>query len=225
MTANIQDDVEKTYTNFGSITIRHNLTKRLFDICFSIGFLLLTLPLFILLSSFIFLTSPGPIFYGHKRIGRGGKVFKCLKFRTMYIDADIRLKNILESNPDMKKEWDKSRKLKSDPRILKFGGFLRKSSLDELPQFINVLKGDLSVVGPRPVMDDEMKQYFGSKAAKILQIRPGITGIWQTSGRSNTNYETRIALDEQYVDKQNILLDIKLILKTIPCILFSKGAY
>jgi exopolysaccharide production protein ExoY len=221
-TQNISKDLFNIIKN---IEIKHNLIKRLFDIYFSLALIVLLSPLFITIALAIFLTSPGPIIYGHKRIGRGGVIFKCLKFRTMYIDADVKLKSLLESDQHIKEEWLKNRKLKNDPRVIKIGNFLRKTSLDELPQFFNVLKGDLSVVGPRPVMDDEILSFFGAKASKILKVRPGITGLWQTSGRSNIDYEKRIALDEQYVDEHNLWLDIKLIVKTVPCVLFSKGAY
>ncbi len=225
MTVDTQNISKDLFNIIKNIEIKHNLIKRLFDIYFSLALIVLLSPLFITIALAIFLTSPGPIIYGHKRIGRGGVIFKCLKFRTMYIDADVKLKSLLESDQHIKEEWLKNRKLKNDPRVIKIGNFLRKTSLDELPQFFNVLKGDLSVVGPRPVMDDEILSFFGAKASKILKVRPGITGLWQTSGRSNIDYEKRIALDEQYVDEHNLWLDIKLIVKTVPCVLFSKGAY
>ena len=143
----------------------------------------------------------------------------------MYRDADKRLKEILEADPELQDEWNKTYKLKKDPRITLIGRLLRRTSLDELPQFWNVLKGDLSVVGPRPVVQEEINQHFGVKAYKILSIRPGITGIWQVSGRNDTSYETRIKMDEQYVDKHSLLLDLKLVLMTIPCMISSRGAY
>jgi undecaprenyl-phosphate galactose phosphotransferase len=144
----------------------------------------------------------------------------------MYRDADNRLKELLIFNPGIRKEWESSYKLKNDPRITPVGAFLRKTSLDELPQFWNVLKGDLSIVGPRPVVKAEMEQHLGIKAYKILSIRPGLTGLWQVSGRSDIQcYEKRIELDEYYVDNRTIGLDLKLIAKTIPVMLFSKGAY
>lgn len=208
------------------VPIKHIPVKRVFDIAFSTCALLFGLPLFFFIAFLIFCTSPGKIFYSHKRIGRGGTVFKCYKFRTMYPDADIRLKEILKSNATLREEWEKSFKLKKDPRITPIGSFLRKTSLDELPQFWNVLKGDLSIVGPRPVVKEEVEKYLGLKAPKILSIRPGLTGPWQVSGRSNiTCYKKRVELDEFYVDNHSLLLDVKLIAKTIPVMLFSKGAY
>jgi undecaprenyl-phosphate galactose phosphotransferase len=187
---------------------------------------MLASPIFLLIAFLIILTSPGKIIYSHERIGRGGKPFCCYKFRTMYIDADRRLKEILNSDPLLRKEWEQNYKLKNDPRITFFGAFLRKTSLDELPQFWNVLKGDLSVVGPRPVVKDEIEKFYHVKAYKILSIRPGLTGVWQVSGRSDiSSYEKRVEMDEYYVDNQSFLMDLKLICKTLPAMLASKGAY
>jgi undecaprenyl-phosphate galactose phosphotransferase len=143
----------------------------------------------------------------------------------MYPDAETRLHALLDKNPHLKLEWEYRHKLKNDPRITPVGVFLRKTSLDELPQFWNVLKGDLSVVGPRPAVHEEIVKHYGMKAAKILSIRPGITGIWQVSGRNDVPYPTRIKMDEKYVDHHSISLDIKLIFKTIPKMINTKGAY
>ncbi len=205
--------------------IRHIPAKRFFDIIFSLCVLAILLPIFLLIMLSIFFNSRGSIIYAHPRVGRGGKPFRCYKFRTMYRDADVRLLQLLESDPKLREEWNQRRKLYNDPRITPIGHFLRKSSLDELPQFWNVLKGDLSIVGPRPVVEEELKTHIGSKASKILSIRPGLTGLWQVSGRSDTTYATRLKLDEQYVDNRSLLLDLKLILKTIPVMLFLRGAY
>jgi exopolysaccharide production protein ExoY len=206
--------------------IKHIPIKRAFDIAFSFLCLLIGAPVFLLIALLILVTSPGKVIYSHERIGRGGKPFRCYKFRTMYVDAEQRLEEILASNLDLRREWEQHYKLKKDPRITPFGSFLRKTSLDELPQFWNVLKGDLSIVGPRPVVKEEIEKYFCVKAHKILSIRPGLTGIWQVSGRSDVNcYQKRIQLDEYYVDNHSFLLDLKLIAKTIPTMLFSKGAY
>lgn len=207
------------------IPIKHNAFKRLFDILFSLFVLILTLPLMLCIALAVRLSSKGNIVYVHERIGRGGKVFQCYKFRTMYSDADKRLQEILENCPQLKKEWDLTYKLKNDPRITPLGKFLRKNSLDEFPQFWNVIRGDLSVVGPRPMVHHEITKHLGPKATKILAIRPGLTGLWQVSGRSNTTYAERIKMDELYVDSQSLLLDIKIIAKTIPSLFFPKGAY
>lgn len=205
--------------------IKHIPLKRTFDIAFSLLILFITFPLLMIIATIVRLTSKGKAIYSQERIGRGGKKFRCYKFRTMYANADFRLKELLENDFIKMKEWHETFKLKKDPRITPFGRFLRKTSLDELPQFWNVLKGDLSVVGPRPVIQDEIAKYYGIKAAKILSIRPGITGIWQVSGRNDVCYMTRIKLDEKYVDDHSFLLDLKLVFMTIPAMIFSKGAY
>jgi exopolysaccharide production protein ExoY len=200
------------------------MRKRLFDILFSTLVLLLSLPLLLAIALIIRLTSKGPALYFQERIGRDGKPFHCWKLRTMYIDAEARLTTLL-LDEGLRKEWETSRKLKNDPRIAPFGRFLRSSSMDELPQFWNVLKGDLSVVGPRPVVKEELQFYYGTKASKILSIRPGITGLWQVFGRSNTSYKRRVLLDEKYVETFSFTLDLKLILFTIATIFSRKGAY
>lgn len=205
--------------------IKHIPIKRIFDVIFSVSALTICLPIYLIIAAAILLTSKGEVFFTQERIGRGGQIFKCLKFRTMYTDAEKRLHTILQKDQNLKNEWEKQRKLKNDPRITPIGTFLRKTSLDELPQFWNVLKGDLSVVGPRPVVHEEIVNHYGMKAAKILSIRPGMTGIWQVSGRSDTCYTTRIKLDEKYVDNHSISLDLKLIMKTIPKMINTKGAY
>jgi exopolysaccharide production protein ExoY len=205
--------------------IKRKPFKRIFDILFSLCVLILISPLFYIIYLMIRFSSPGKVVYYHERIGRAGIPFRCYKFRTMYQDADARLKDILDNDTIKQQEWERNFKLKDDPRITPIGSFLRRSSLDELPQFWNVLKGDLSVVGPRPVVKEEIVKHFGPKAYKILSVRPGITGLWQISGRSDTSYEERILLDEKYVDTRNMTLDLKIIVLTIPSMLFSKGAY
>jgi undecaprenyl-phosphate galactose phosphotransferase len=179
------------------------MEKRLFDIFFSAAVLLLGMPVFILIAFAIKISSPGPIFYFSKRVGRGGALFSCLKFRTMFRDAEARLQEVLESDAALKREWETFWKLKEDPRITWIGQILRKTSLDELPQFWNVLRGELSVVGPRPVTVEEVEKYYAKKAEKILSLRPGITGLWQTSGRSLLSFEERVRLEELYVDTRS----------------------
>lgn len=203
----------------------HSPAKRVFDIFFSMGVICVFSPLFLILAGLIKLSSKGPVFYGAPRVGRGGKVFTCWKLRTMYLDADTRLKHLLDENPEMQQEWDTYFKLKNDPRITPIGKWLRKTSLDEFPQFWNVLKGDLSVVGPRPLTSYEVTHYLRDKAEKILSIRPGLTGMWQTSGRNLLSYSERVYLEELYVEKQCFALDMILILKTIPQMLFPNGAF
>lgn len=208
-----------------SCDIQHIPLKRMFDLSFSLLVVVLALPLFVALAVAVRLTSKGKSIYSQERIGRGGKTFKCYKFRTMHPDADARLKEILASDPERRKEWEELHKLKDDPRVTALGSFLRKTSLDELPQFWNVLKGDLSVVGPRPVVRLELEKHFAGKAEKIFTIRPGLTGPWQISGRSDVSYQKRIEMDEHYVDNQSFWWDLKLVVKTIPAMISSKGAY
>jgi undecaprenyl-phosphate galactose phosphotransferase len=200
-------------------------TKRIFDVLFSLGAMIFFIPIGVVATFFIKATSPGPIFYSSKRVGKDGQPIYCWKFRTMHQDADKKLLEILRENPKLKQEWDTYFKLKEDPRVSTIGKILRKTSLDELPQFFNVLKGDLSVVGPRPVTEEEIQKYFGSKASKILSVRPGLTGIWQTSGRSLLTFEERIRLEESYIDRQSLTLDLRIICKTIPAMFFTKGAF
>lgn len=211
--------------NISRWAIVHTPFKRIFDILFSVSILVIFSPLLLLIALLVALTSKGPIFYAQERIGRGGVVFRCFKFRTMYHDADQRLKDILLNNTLLMDEWQQTHKLKNDPRTTLIGKFLRRSSLDELPQFLNVIKGDLSVVGPRPVVKEEIMNHFGDKACTIFSVRPGITGLWQISGRSNTCYQKRIALDEAYVKGRSVAKDMKIIALTIPKMLSRKGAY
>lgn len=211
---------------------RNFAAKRAFDICFSLSVLIIGSPIYLLLILLVFCTSPGPIFYGGLRMGKNGKLIKCWKFRTMCTDAEARLQRMLDENPRFREEWEKYFKLKDDPRLTPIGKFLRKTSLDELPQFWNVLTGDLSVVGPRPIAiehpedaEREIRKHFGDKTEKILSVKPGLTCIWQTRGRNLLTFEERILLEEKYVESQSFLLDLALIAKTIPVILLSKGAF
>ena len=204
--------------------IQSHVAKRAFDIALILCSLPLTLPVCLLTALFVKLTSPGPVLYGHKRVGLNGKEFKCWKFRSMYIDADKQLKKILKENPEMKKQWDRDRKLENDPRVTPFGKFIRKTSLDELPQLINIFVGQMSFIGPRPVMQDELERY-GKKADYILSVLPGLSGMWQTSGRSDTAYEDRVTLDAYYIQNWSIWLDIWILIKTVWVVLAGKGAY
>lgn len=201
------------------------MLKRFFDIGFSLLVLLLGFPIFFLCSVAIKCSSPGSVFYAHPRIGRNGKPFNCLKFRTMHNDADLKLKALLESDPDLLQEWKVYYKLKADPRITSFGKWLRKTSLDELPQFLNVLKGDMSVVGPRPLTQDEITNYLKEKAPKILSMRPGLTTLWIVAGRNKFTLKERIKLEEFYIDHQSFQFDFWLIFQTLLKMIFPKGAY
>jgi exopolysaccharide production protein ExoY len=208
------------------------MAKRLFDVCFSLFLLLLTAPVFLFLMLLVKCTSSGPIFYKGIRMGYRGQLIYCYKFRTMVQDADAKLQEVLAQDPALREEWKTYFKLKNDPRLTSIGTFLRKSSLDELPQLWNILQGDLSVVGPRPIAiedplkaDEEIRRHFGEKTDKILSAKPGITCIWLTKGRNLLTFEQRIALEEKYVEQQSLLLDLKIICQTIPAILFSRGAF
>lgn len=203
--------------------VLYHLAKRFFDVAFSLAAIIFLSPLFLTIALLIRLTSPGKILYLQNRLGHKGKIFKCLKFRTMYIDAEEDLESILKKYPRLKKEWEAKQKLHRDPRIFSFGRFLRKTSLDELPQLWNVLKGDLSIVGPRPYMTTQ-KNEVGVHITKILSVRPGITGLWQTSGRSQTTFQQRIFLDAAYIDKRSLWYDFILLCKTIPIVIFAKDA-
>jgi len=166
----------------------------------------------------------GPAFYAQERVGRNGKTFKCWKLRSMIMNADEELKNLLQNDPQARAEWEKDFKLKNDPRITKIGNFLRKSSLDELPQFFNVLRGEMSLVGPRPIVEDE-KKYYGDKINDYLSINPGITGLWQVSGRNDVSYEERVSLDSWYAHNWSITGDVIIMFKTIFVVLAKRGAY
>lgn len=205
--------------------LRHRWGKRLFDIAFSLVILTALSPLLALVALLVKLTSAGPLFHRQERVGRGGRVYTNYKFRTMHKDAELILVELLEKNPLLKQEWRTYWKLKKDPRITPIGSFLRKTSLDEFPQFWNVLKGDLSVVGPRPVVRQEVVDFYGPKAAKILSVRPGVTGLWQVSGRNTLSMPERVELEAAYVDRQSFFFDLLLICKTIPAMLFPKGAF
>lgn len=199
--------------------------KRIFDICFSVFALLLVSPLFLLCAIAVKLSSSGPVFYSHQRVGEKRKLFGCLKFRTMYCDADARLQCLLASSPMLMQEWQVFFKLREDPRITPVGKWLRKVSLDELPQFLNVLRGDMSIVGPRPLTQQEIDEYLKEKADKILSMRPGLTTLWITEGRNQFSLQERIEMEEFYIDNRSFWLDFKLICKTVFIMLFPKGAY
>ena len=200
--------------------------KRLFDIILSLIFLTISFPLFIIIALLIKVIDGGEIFYTQERVGYRGKRFKIIKFRTMYKDAEKRLQKLLQQNPELRKEWERNFKLKNDPRITPIGKFLRRTSLDELPQFINVLKGDMSIVGPRPVVKEELEKFYKDKAVYYLSVRPGITGYWQVNGRSSiSSYQERVNMDVWYVKNQSLFLDIKIILKTIKVVFTGEGAY
>jgi len=200
------------------------LGKRALDVAGAGALLLLGAPVFLLLALLV-RADGGPAFYAHERIGRGGRRFGCLKFRSMVVDSAARLEALLASDPAARAEWEATRKLRDDPRITWVGRFLRATSLDELPQLINVLRGDMSLVGPRPVVAAELAAHYGVAAEHYLAVRPGITGLWQVSGRSDTSYAQRVALDVRYATNPSLLEDVRILLRTPAAVLLRRGAY
>jgi len=200
------------------------IAKRALDII-GAGLGLVVLSPFFLVVALLVRADGGPAFFAHQRVGRGGKLFGCLKFRSMVIDSQARLEALLASDPAARAEWEATRKLKNDPRITRIGRFLRSTSLDELPQLINVLRGEMSLVGPRPVQEAEIDRYYGASAAHYMAVRPGITGLWQVSGRSETSYESRVALDVSYVSRPSMLADLSILLRTPVAVLSRRGAH
>ena len=207
----------------GSLSPVGVLPKRIVDIVLALGGIILLAPLLVICYVAVVLSSPGPALFRHKRVGFNGRKFECLKFRTMVPDAAERLQALLASDPAAAAEWAATRKLQSDPRVTAIGAILRKSSLDELPQLFNVLRGEMSIVGPRPVTEEELERYSTSVGA-YLSCRPGITGLWQVSGRSTTSYEKRVACDAYYAHNWSMVLDAKIIVVTIPALLSTDGA-
>lgn len=204
--------------------------KRLFDVIVSFILIILCSPLFLFIAIWLILASPGPLIYQQERIGRGLKPIKIWKFRTMHIqyctgmgyDGDAYFAKLLQDNPDLAEEWQQYTKLKNDPRISRPGRFLRATSLDELPQFFNVLTGVLSLVGPRPIVKEEIRKY-GETARILFTVKPGVTGLWQVSGRNDVSFKERVALDAQYIEQWSIWKDIGIMLKTVIVLIPVKG--
>ena len=202
----------------------YSLVKIVCDYLFSVILIVILCPLFILIVLSLFIFSDANIFFTHKRIGKNGKYFTLYKFRTMKHSRDKILSKHFEKYPDEKKYWKKNQKLKNDPRITKFGYFLREYSLDELPQILNILKGEMSFIGPRPIVENE-KDKYGDRFSSYKSVKPGLSGLWQVSGRNNTTYEERVELDYLYTKKMSFSLDVKIFFKTILVVLMKKGAY
>uniref|UniRef100_A0A7V4FGL3 Sugar transferase n=2 Tax=candidate division WOR-3 bacterium TaxID=2052148 RepID=A0A7V4FGL3_UNCW3 len=198
--------------------------KRYLDLLLLFFVFITVVPLFLLIFLAIKLSSRGPLFYKHKRVGKNGRPFYVYKFRTMVDGAEALLPKILKNNPQAREEFENGYKLKNDPRVTPIGKILRKTSLDELPQLINILRGEMSFVGPRPIVEEEKVKY-GEYLPLLLKEKPGLTGLWQVSGRNNLSYEERVALDMEYIRKKSLRLDIKIILKTIPVLFSGNGAY
>lgn len=202
----------------------HQIVMRAFDLAVSALALLLFLPLLLLVALAVRLTSYGPVLFVQQRIGRDGKQFPCLKFRSMVVDARERLETLLSSSEEARQEWARDQKLRSDPRITPIGRILRKTSLDELPQLLNVLFGHMSVVGPRPIVEGEVARY-GHRFGAYCSVRPGLTGLWQVSGRNEVSYDTRVRLDAFYALRKSLVYDFAICLRTVPAVLASRGCY
>ena len=224
----------RTDVNFSSSpviasdNIRYGVPQNPWGRIFDITLILLAAPyillFFLVISILIMLDSRGGPFYNQTRIGRGGRHFKAYKFRTMVLNADQILQRYLDESPELKAEWLATHKLKRDPRVTRVGAILRKLSLDELPQFWNILTGDMSLIGPRPIVDAEIEKY-GKCFELYIQARPGLTGLWQVSGRSDTSYQRRVELDEYYLLNRSFRMDILILWKTVYVVLGRKGAY
>lgn len=199
------------------------LAKSAMDKCAAAAGLLVLSPVFLYVAHKV-KKDGGPAFFGHTRLGQNGKPFKCWKFRSMDINSAQILADLLARDPEAKAEWDKDFKLRNDPRITKIGHFIRKTSIDELPQLYNVLKGEMSLVGPRPIVNDEV-HYYGDHIHDYYAVKPGITGLWQVSGRNDVTYDERVALDSHYVKQWSFWKDVSILFKTIGVILHRKGAY
>ncbi|WP_296676808.1 sugar transferase [Novosphingobium sp.] len=202
---------------------RRQDVRRLMDIICSIILLVILAPLLLIIALMVAMTSTGPVIFAHKRLGRDGTTFDCLKFRTMRDDAQLTLSCILAGNPGLREQWERDHKLADDPRVTPFGRILRATSLDELPQLVNVLRGDMTLVGPRPIVREELHHY-GRYALHYFSVRPGLTGLWQISGRSMTTYRRRVAADVYYVRSRSFLLDTRILLGTLPAVLSAEGS-
>jgi exopolysaccharide production protein ExoY len=200
------------------------LIQRAFDLIVAVAAIVALGPLMLVLAGLIWAGDGGPALYAHDRVGKMGQLFRCWKFRSMVVDADRVFATHLATDSEARTEWEASQKLRRDPRITRLGRFLRSSSLDELPQLWNVLVGEMSIVGPRPIVIAEIGRYRSSFAA-YCACRPGITGLWQVSGRNDTSYEHRVALDTRYAESRSLLLDMRIVVSTIPAVIARRGSY
>lgn len=195
--------------------------KRIIDIALSLLILPILVPIIAVLY-FVVRSDGGPGFFGHTRVGRGGRLFRCWKLRTMVPDAQQRLEELLARDPAAREEWNRDQKLTNDPRITRYGEFLRKTSLDELPQILNVLRGEMSLVGPRPVTEPELERY-GSRKAIYMKLRPGVTGLWQVSGRNEVTYDERVAMDVTYYKSMSMVSDVGILFRTVGAVMKKTG--
>ena len=220
----LQRKVDRRTVSARALRLGKSWRGRIFDIVLSALGILFLAPVMVAVALIVYLEDGGPILFSQSRLGFGGKTFRCLKFRSMCTDAEARLVSVLENSPEAREEWERDHKLKNDPRITAIGAVIRKLSLDELPQLFNVLRGDMTLVGPRPIIQAEVWRY-GSRFKHYCAVRPGLTGLWQVSGRSDASYRSRVAMDVIYAQRRGPLLDIKIILATVPAVLLSRGSY
>ncbi|WP_241491876.1 sugar transferase [Sphingomonas endophytica] len=208
----------------GGLQRLDDIASRALDVTLAVIALIVLAPLMLIIAAVIYVLDPGPVIFAHQRIGRGGRSFPCLKFRSMVTDADARLRQLLESSAEAREEWERDHKLRDDPRVIGIGRFLRKTSLDELPQLWNVVRGDMSLVGPRPIVVGEISRY-GRYFEHYCAVRPGITGLWQVGGRNDVSYRRRVAYDVTYSRLRSCAMNVKIIAYTVPSVLFQRGSY
>lgn len=219
---NIQISQNRLSRNADFAELHHARFARTLDVCVAAVILVMVLPLFMILCLAIWLHDGGAPIFAHRRVGRGGTLFPCLKLRTMVVDSEQRLQDLLKSDPAAAIEWHINQKLRNDPRITPLGAFLRKTSLDELPQLINVLVGHMSLVGPRPIVMAEAQRY-GRYFKFYCAVRPGITGLWQVSGRNDVSYRRRVAIDTFYARSRSVVMDLAILTRTVPAVLSARG--
>lgn len=210
----------KNYKKIAEKKLIYRIIKRTFDVILSLIAFIVLLPVFVIISLAIKLDSKGPAIFKHTRIGKNGKIIKVYKFRTMVNNAEEMIKDF---TPEQQKEFKEKYKLTNDPRVTRVGKFLRSTSLDELPQIVNIIKGDLSIIGPRSVVLEELQKY-GNDIEKFISVTPGLTGYWAANGRSNTTYEQRMQMELFYIDNRSLKMDIKIFFKTIQSVIMKRGA-
>ena len=214
----IQGSMDRRASRFDLMAVR------LLDIGVACCALIFLAPLMIVVACLVYVVDPGPVLFAHRRLGRNGRSFPCLKFRSMVTDAEARLQKLLATDADARAEWARDYKLRRDPRITPIGNFLRKSSIDELPQLINVLRGEMSIVGPRPIVEGEIERY-GRYFIDYSRVKPGITGLWQVSGRNNVSYRRRVALDVSSARNKCLGLDLRILVMTVPAVFLARGSF
>jgi len=220
----LSENISTITNNVKKESKMYRFIKRVIDIIFSIIGLIGLIPVTIVIAiANLFVKDKGPVFFTQERIGKDGKLFKFYKYRSMVINADEKLKKYLEENEQARKEYEKYKKLENDPRVTAIGKFIRKTSIDELPQFINILKGEMSLVGPRPYLPREIKD-MGENYTEIVKVKPGLTGLWQVNGRSDTTFKQRTEIDKEYIERKSTILDIKIIIRTFLKVFVKEGA-